>query len=140
MFWLIAEQLARFMLRLNRRLEAGSARPPRRVRVRNWAYRRPPRSESEPRGEHGSAAAPDEVAGDAAQLARDTLTSRQLEVMLLVAEGLKNVEIARCLDIGAAQVGRHLGNACKRANVATDAELMAWAKQHGIVPPVEEAD
>lgn len=138
LFWLIVEQLARFMLRLHRTMRVDHDPPAAPLRVRNLADDGPPAwsasaDREPPDNEPEGLAMP-----DLAQAARDTLSSRQLQVMLLVAEGLQNVEIARCLDIGAAQVGRHLSNARRKAGVATDAELMAWAKRHGIVPPADE--
>jgi len=136
LFSLIVEQLTRFMLRLNRRLESDLTRPSARVRVRAWAYRSPARSKAAAKEESQREGSSDAATVDTPQIDPDILTSRQREVVLLVAEGLQNVEIARCLDIGAVQVGRHLARARKRAGVATDAELMAWAKRHGIVPPI----
>lgn len=65
------------------------------------------------------------------------LTSRQLQVILLACEGLKHAEIGECLGIGTPMVRRHLKKARQRVNVATDAELVAWAKRCDIVPSVE---
>jgi len=134
LFWLIVEQLARFMLRLNRALESDRVRPPARIRVRAWVHRQPDASKAAAKEEQRRGGGSDTAAIATGEIDPDALTSRQREVVLLVAEGLQNVEIGRCLGIGAAQVGRHLGNARKRIDVASDAELMAWAKRHRIVP------
>ena len=111
LFWLILDQFARFMLRLHRptSLERDPRDPP--VRVRTSAYPEPARAVSGDEARPSDTHADDVTVFDWAQFARDTLTSRQHEVVLLVAEGLRNVEIARCLGISATQVGRHLHNA-----------------------------
>ncbi len=67
------------------------------------------------------------------------LTARQLQVILLCAEGLRHEEIGACLGIGAVQVGRHLKSACRRVDVATDAELVTWATRRGLIPSDEPA-
>lgn len=62
------------------------------------------------------------------------LTARQLQVILLLCEGLNHREVGCCLEIGAVQVGRHIKNACHRVGAATEAELAAWAWRRGLVP------
>jgi LuxR family quorum sensing-dependent transcriptional regulator len=53
------------------------------------------------------------------------LTARQLQVVLLAHDGLRQAEIAACLGISARQVERHLEQARKRAKAATTAQLVA---------------
>lgn len=134
LFWLILEQLTRFMLRLHRTTSPESGRRTRQVQARSSTHREPVAAASG-NAEPADADTKDPTVSDASQFTRDRPTSRQHEVVLLVAEGLQHVEIAKCLGIGAAQVGRHLANACGRAGVATNGELMAWAKRHGLIPP-----
>ncbi len=132
LFWLIIEQLARFMLRLHQSKPQRTRRQPRRVRV--WVERQPP---AHPPPESSAQQQPEEAqdTGDAAVERHPVdLTARQLEVLLLCAEGLKHEEIAACLQIGAVQVGRHLRNARKRAEVATNAELVAWGIARALIP------
>ncbi len=61
------------------------------------------------------------------------LSARQLEVVLLCAEGLDHSEIAACLEIGAQQVRKHLRLARERTGSATTAQLIAWSIRNGLV-------
>lgn len=63
------------------------------------------------------------------------LTARQLQVVALLADGLRYGEIAACLSISAGQVYRHVKNAVARLGVQTPAELVAVAVCEGMVPP-----
>jgi DNA-binding CsgD family transcriptional regulator len=134
LFWLILEQVAGFMLRLHRSHESSLRHPPKRVWV--WVDWRPAahtaaaRDSADPLEEEATAVG----ANTAAVPHGVELTARQLEVLLLCAEGLKHEEIGDCLQIGAVQVGRHLGRARQRAEVATNAELVAWAVGRGLIP------
>lgn len=62
------------------------------------------------------------------------LSARQLEVVLLAAEGLQDAEIGACLEIGEQQVRRHLRSAREKTGSATTYALMAWAVQHDLLP------
>ncbi len=62
------------------------------------------------------------------------LTSRQLEVLQLVAEGHSAKEIAARLDISARTVEHHKYRVMERLGVRTNAELVLYAVQHGIAP------
>lgn len=134
LYWLIVDRIAGFALCLHRHL----------------TYETPGPEESD-----APAAEPDHAADPANAPSEDhprrglplpriitvdgiRLTSRQLQVVMLVATGLRNVEIAPCLGIGAAQVGEHLKKARKRVGVATNGELAAWAERHGLIPSEDE--
>lgn len=135
LFWLIVDQLVRFVLRLHLTTGRETERRPAPVRVRAWVHHQPsPPSGGSDEDQANATVEPQSPATPAGE----PLNSRQREVLLLVAEGLQNVEIGCCLGIGAAQVGRHLGNARAAVGVATDAQLMAWAKRHGLLPPEEK--
>jgi DNA-binding CsgD family transcriptional regulator len=133
LLWLVLEQLARFMLRLHE-----TQAPPRptglpRVRVR---VEHPPSTSARPATASGRlrlTAALAQPSGDSRQ-DHPHLSARQLEVLLLCAEGLNHEQIAACLQIGAVQVGRHLRKACNRAQVARNPELIAWAIRRGLIP------
>lgn len=129
LFWLIVERIAGFTLCLHQRLESTGQTPPPTPATSDQPETAPTTGAevSEPR----VLPAPRVITVDGVRL-----TSRQLQVILLACEGLTYRKIAACLEIGAAQVGRHLKKARERVGVATDAELMAWAKRHGIVPSV----
>ena len=139
LFWLIIEQLARFMLHLHQSRPEPTRRQPRRVRV--WVEREAPADHSPP--DSDAAQPPEEEApetgGAALEQPQVDLTARQLEVLLLCAEGLTNREIGDCLQIGAVQVGRHLRNARKGSDVATNAKGVAWGIARAVIPCVESA-
>lgn len=134
LFWLILEQLARFMLGLHQSHQSPrSQHRPKRVRAER---------QSSPTAQPAASSAPApydetrEIGRGTALVSRETeLTARQLEVLLLCAEGLKHDQIGACLEIGAVQVGRHLRCGCERAGVATHPELVAWAICRGLIPP-----
>jgi DNA-binding CsgD family transcriptional regulator len=65
----------------------------------------------------------------------EVLTGRQLEVVALLADGLRYDEIAACLSISTRQVQRHVAHAVERAGVRNANELTAVAVASGIVPP-----
>lgn len=115
-FVLVVDRLAAYIMRLN----AGPAprRPPP-VRVHAWVDEDGP----EP-------AAPAEV--DDGVLHR--LTARQLQVVSLLADGLRHREVAACLSISVRQVERHVANAIARLGVSSVYELVAVAVGAGLVP------
>ena len=67
------------------------------------------------------------------------LTARQLQVVVLLADGLRYRDIAACLAISERQVHRHAGNAIERASVRNVVELVAVAVAEGLVPEPGEA-
>jgi len=58
-------------------------------------------------------------------LSTSRLTARQLQVTLLLRDGLRQTEIAGCLGISVRQVERLLGAARERAGATTTSELVA---------------
>lgn len=62
------------------------------------------------------------------------LTARQLEVVALLADGLRYAEIAACLSISARQVQRHVAEAVARLGLRNANELVAVAVASGLVP------
>jgi DNA-binding CsgD family transcriptional regulator len=62
------------------------------------------------------------------------LTARQLEVLALMADGLRYDEIAACLSISAQQVQRHVANARERLGVASTSQLLAVVVAAGLAP------
>nr|WP_245703346.1 response regulator transcription factor [Streptomyces lushanensis] len=65
----------------------------------------------------------------------DGLTSREAEVLSLVAEGLSNKEIAQRLHIGAATVKTHINNLFAKTGVRDRAQAVRYAYQRGLIPP-----
>jgi DNA-binding CsgD family transcriptional regulator len=62
------------------------------------------------------------------------LTARQLEVVVLLRDGLRQDEIARCLSISPRQVERLVADARARVKATTTAALVAMLVQDGLVP------
>jgi DNA-binding NarL/FixJ family response regulator len=60
----------------------------------------------------------------------DTLSSRELQVLRLVAEGLANKQIARRLEIAERTVKAHLGNVFRRIGVSDRTSAALWAREH----------
>ena len=65
----------------------------------------------------------------------DVLTSRELEVMELVAAGLSNAEIAERLFISAATARTHVGRVLTKLGARDRAQLVVMAFQTGLVTP-----
>jgi DNA-binding CsgD family transcriptional regulator len=123
---LIAEVFAMFALRLHQ-LEQTTI-PPR--QVANLAAPRPAHA----RGDADAQPAP------AALHRLSKLTARQLEVALLLKDGLQHSEIAACLGISVRQVDRHISQARERAGASTASELVAMLVTGRLVPGVGEHD
>jgi two-component system, NarL family, response regulator LiaR len=64
---------------------------------------------------------------------RDILTDRELEVLLLVARGMSNNEIARKLDISVRTVGTHISHILTKAGVENRTQLALIALRQGLV-------
>lgn len=62
--------------------------------------------------------------------AAEQLTDREREVLLLVAQGFANKQIARRLTIREATVKRHLTHAYQRIGVSDRTQAAIWAVQH----------
>jgi DNA-binding CsgD family transcriptional regulator len=130
-FWsltagVFSDRIAAYLLRLDvaRALARPRAAPP--------AASPPPREE-EPRNERQALAlaAPEPQAAE--ELER--LTARQLQVVALLADGLRYQEVAACLSISSRQVQRHVAQAVSRLGVRNANELVAVAVAAGLVPP-----
>jgi DNA-binding NarL/FixJ family response regulator len=60
------------------------------------------------------------------------LTPREVEILLLIAEGLSNDEIARKLFVSHNTLKSHIRRAYRKIGVATRAQAVAWAAHHGM--------
>jgi DNA-binding NarL/FixJ family response regulator len=60
------------------------------------------------------------------------LTSREVEVLRLVRQGLANKQIARRLDISERTVKAHLTSVFQRLDVADRTQAALWAERHGL--------
>jgi NarL family two-component system response regulator LiaR len=63
----------------------------------------------------------------------DPLTKREAEVLLLVAEGLSNQDIARKLNISDATVRSHVSNIMSKLHLATRIQAALYALREGLV-------
>ncbi len=65
----------------------------------------------------------------------DSLTSREKEILRLVAEGTKNKEIAGLLGISLRTVQAHRTNLMRKLGVHDRTELVKYAVRNGVVAP-----
>ncbi len=72
--------------------------------------------------------------------ASSRLTARELEVIALVGEGLKNKQIADRLSISEATVRHHLTSILKKLDVSDRLELLIYAYQHNLVSIKRDTD
>jgi DNA-binding NarL/FixJ family response regulator len=74
--------------------------------------------------------------GGQASIARyETLTTRELEVLRLLAEGLRNKEIAARLFVSERTVNFHLANIYQKLNVSGRTEALSKAISRGLIQP-----
>ena len=63
----------------------------------------------------------------------DTLTHRERETLKLIAEGLKNKEIASHLSVSVKTVEKHRANLMKKLDLHNGAALTAYAFENGLI-------
>lgn len=63
----------------------------------------------------------------------EDLTSRELEVLSLLARGFSRPEIAGFLDISRHTVATHIGKIYSKLDISSRSEAAIYAKQHGLV-------
>jgi DNA-binding NarL/FixJ family response regulator len=62
------------------------------------------------------------------------LTTRELEILALLAGGQSNAGIAQSLTISTRTVERHIGNVYGKLGLHSRSEATAYAFRHGLVP------
>lgn len=70
----------------------------------------------------------------AAPAAEDTLSEREREVLILVARGYTNKEIAEALVISEKTARNHISHILEKLNVGRRSEAAAYAARKGLVP------
>ena len=63
------------------------------------------------------------------------LTPREAEILMLVADGNTNRQVANALVISEKTVARHLANLYLKVGVSTRTAAVAWARRMGLDPP-----
>lgn len=66
----------------------------------------------------------------------DSLTSREREILQLVAEGQSSTAIARWLTISARTVEAHRANVMRKLRLRNRASLIRYALSRGVLSPV----
>jgi DNA-binding NarL/FixJ family response regulator len=67
----------------------------------------------------------------------DGLTVREAEVLMLLASGLSNTEIARQLYLSNATVKTHINRIFAKTGARDRAQAVRYAYQHGLAPPAQ---
>jgi DNA-binding CsgD family transcriptional regulator len=62
-----------------------------------------------------------------------SLTIREREVVVLVAQGLSNRDIGRALSIGERTVQTHLGNVLAKLELTSRTQAALWAVREGLL-------
>ena len=68
------------------------------------------------------------------------LTKRELEILLLVADGSSNGQLAKKLWVTEQTVKFHLSNIYRKLEVANRTEASRWAHLNGLLAPQEMLD
>lgn len=65
----------------------------------------------------------------------DGLTTRETEVLVLIAEGMTNQEIAREMHVSTATVKTHINNLFAKTGIKDRAQAVRYAYRHGLAKP-----
>src|SRR5690606_16996659 len=77
---------------------------------------------------------------DAVEIGPGTLTSRELQILRLLAAGQRNSEIATELGVTVKTVEYHITHVLAKLGVRSRAEAVRQAQQRGILLPGERLD
>ena len=81
----------------------------------------------DPEGQHVVVGMPQEMIGEVQEVSGGVLSVREMEILLLVARGLPNRQIASTLMVSEATVKRHLANAYPKMGVSSRGEAVRKA-------------
>jgi DNA-binding NarL/FixJ family response regulator len=65
----------------------------------------------------------------------ESLTPREREVLLLVARGLSNAQVARELVLEESTVKKHVANVLSKLDLTSRAQAVVFSYEHGVVRP-----
>jgi DNA-binding NarL/FixJ family response regulator len=65
----------------------------------------------------------------------DRLTEREREVLVAIAAGSSNIEIAETLFVGAATIKSHVSSILTKLGLSNRAQAVAFAYESGLVKP-----
>lgn len=65
----------------------------------------------------------------------EPLTTREIEVLVLLAQGLRNQEIADRLCVSRATVKTHIEHILGKLKASCRTEAAVWAVHAGLIPP-----
>jgi len=81
----------------------------------------------DPKGQHVIVGMPREMIGEVEDGSGGVLTVREMEILLLVARGLSNIQIANTLTLSEGTIKRHLANVYPKMGVASRHEAVRKA-------------
>ncbi len=81
----------------------------------------------DPEGQHVVVGMPQEMIGEVEEGSGGILSAREMEILLLVARGLSNGQIARALTLSEATIKRHLANIYPKMGVSSRGEAVRQA-------------
>jgi DNA-binding NarL/FixJ family response regulator len=81
----------------------------------------------DPKGQHIVVGMPQEMVEEVEEGSRGILSAREMEILLLVAQGLSNRQIANMLRLSKTTVKRHLANAYPKMDVVSRGEAVRKA-------------
>lgn len=82
---------------------------------------------------------PKETAPPSAEAEREKLSPRETEIILLLAKGASNKEVARALNVAESTVKIHVQNILKKLNLSSRVQAAVYAVEHGLVQREEQA-
>jgi NarL family two-component system response regulator LiaR len=71
----------------------------------------------------------------APESANASLSEREREVLMLIAEGMGNQQIATKLGIGEKTVKTHVSNILAKLDLNDRTQVAVWAWRQGLMPP-----